>query len=68
MNTMTDAQRTKLQTLCERYRVTFTESDYLVFSQDSSMMPGWAEGWVGGLTQAGRTLYVGVSPEGDSHS
>jgi len=65
MTNMTAPQREKLELLCARYDVTFTESDYLVYSQDSSMMPGWAEGWIGGSPG---TLYVGVSPEGDSHS
>lgn len=73
---MTDAQRARLQDLCERYGVPFNEGDYLVYSANSSMMAGWAEGWVGGNAHATAerggtekpTLYVGVSPEGESHS
>lgn len=62
---MTQAQRDRLWALCGSYNVPFSEDHYQVFKLDSSMMPGWAEGWIGGKHG---TLYVGVSPEGDSHS
>lgn len=62
---MTDAQREKLRSLCEQYGVTFRETDYRVNPQDSGWMKGWAEGWVGG--EPG-TLFVGVDPDGSSHS
>lgn len=81
--TMTDAQEAKLRNLCERYGVEFDLAHYIVFPADSLMMPGWAEGWIGGPEHANpqyhtfqpgerqsakHTIYVGVSPEGDSHS
>jgi len=65
---MTDEQYNKLSDLCQRYGVKMNIGDYLVNSPNSSMMPGWAEGWVGGPNQAQKTIYIGVSPEGDSHS
>ena len=73
---MTEAQRDKLWDSCGRYGVPFREDDYHVFSPNSSMMASWVEGWVGGNTHATAdrggtdfpTIYLGVSPEGDSHS
>ena len=67
---MSDAQRDTLWRLCGGFNVAFREDDYLRHPDDSSMSPGWVEGWVGGsLTAAGRqTIYVGVSPEGRAHS
>lgn len=62
---LNEAQESKLRDLCKRYNVAFDASHYVVFSQYASMMAGWAEGWIGG--EPG-TLYVGVSPEGESHS
>lgn len=62
---MTQEQFDKLSDLCHRYKVKMKLSDYVVYGQHSIMMPGWAEGWIGGQKS---TLYVGVSPEGDSHS
>jgi hypothetical protein len=59
------AQQSKLVSLCERFGVENDRSHYLLHPPGSVMMPGWAEGWLGG---APGTLYVGVSPEGDSHS
>ena len=59
---MNTAQREKLTLLCERFNVDFRESDYLV---SPFGMTGWVEGWLGGKPG---TLYVGVSPEGESHS
>lgn len=73
MATLTDAQTEKLQILCDRYKVEFHPDDY----QPAFDLPdGWVAGWVGGPLHAGvesagfnvKTIYVGVSPEGDSHS
>jgi len=63
--TMTDAQVARLTRLCEAYDVAFDPTHYLVYGANSWMMPGWAEGWVGGKPG---TIYVGVSPTGESHS
>lgn len=62
---MTEAQTNALRRLCESFRVEFDPNDYRLYPADSWMMPGWVEGWVGGSPG---TLYVGVSPEGESHS
>ena len=58
---MNDKQREALRDLASRYKVEFDETKFIVFSKDRSMMPGWAEGWVG-------PIYVGCSPEGAIHS
>lgn len=64
---MTIAQRNRLWALCGRYGVPFREDDYVLQNRPTGLMTaGWVEGWVGGLV--GKTIYVGVSPEGDSHS
>lgn len=60
-----ELQEDKLRQLCEAYRVEYSPDHYFVHAADSSMMPLWAEGWIGG--EQG-TLYVGVSPEGQAHS
>jgi hypothetical protein len=65
---LTKAQRDRLQELCISYKVKFREDDYPLFPLDAFMMPGWAEGWIGGKECVGSTLYVGVSPTGESHS
>ncbi len=62
---MTEAQQARLRQLCAGYRVPFDESHYHLYPPTSIMMPGWVEGWIGG---APGTIYIGVSPEGDSHS
>ena len=73
-NRMTRAQRDRLWDMCGNYGVPFNEEHYFV-DQDN----GYAEGWVGGRDYASRpndpkegwgktTIYVGVSPEGDSHT
>lgn len=61
-----DNQRTALRNLCERYRVEFSESDYVVNSPDSWTLPGYAEGWIGGyaVQTTHPTLYVGCAPDG----
>jgi hypothetical protein len=77
---MTPAQESRLRLLCERYEVDFDPSHYYVSPADSYIMPGWAEGWIGGpehardeyrhssLPVAKPTIYVGVSPQGEVHS
>jgi hypothetical protein len=78
---MTDAQRDALWRLCGGYNVPFREDDYYLYPTDRSApqpgignMPGWVEGWVGGCDgrhESGdrrRTIYVGVSPEGQANS
>lgn len=62
---MTEAQEATLRRLCLGYRVEFLPEHYRVYPADSWMMPGWAEGWIGGSPG---TIYVGVSPEGEAHS
>ena len=59
------AQEARLRELCSRYELEYDPAHYVVHPPTSSMMPGWAEGWVGGSPG---TLFVGVSPEGQSHS
>ena len=67
-------QLLKLWRMCGDYEVEFKESDYFVIPQSSSMMKGYAEGWVGGVCYDGdtpgteRTIYVGVAPDGSSHT
>ncbi len=60
-----EAQEAKLRQLCEVYRVDYDPDHYFVYPPTSAMMANWCEGWIGG--QEG-TLYIGVSPEGHSHS
>ncbi len=62
---MNPAQIARARLLAARYGVEFDEAHYIVYPPTSSMMAGWAEGWVGGSPG---TIYVGISPEGDSHS
>lgn len=62
---MTNAQRDRLWEMCGNYGVAFNEADYQVQSLNSSMQPGWVEGWIGGKPG---TIYTGVSPEGQSHT
>lgn len=71
---MTQEQFDKLRGLCDRYNVDMSIGDYLCYGPNATMMIGWCEGWLGGVSHNGmlsgmkKTLYVGVSPEGDSHS
>ncbi len=77
---MNDAQRAALQNLCTNFSVEFDEADYYVYADNSWMMPGWCEGWLGGQRHANPqygtpeeprgkpTIYVGCSPEGECHS
>lgn len=61
----TMAQRRKVEQLCWRYKAEFRYSDYRRYADNARMMASYVEGWVGGQET---TIYVGVSPEGDSHS
>lgn len=65
MPDMTAAQEARLETLCNNYGVGFDPDDY---RPQFDLPAGWVGGWVGGLSQRDKTLYVGVSPEGESHS
>lgn len=76
---MTNAQRNRLWEMCGNYNVPFRENDYYL-----NPSTGWVEGWIGGVEHAlpqvpdnapvvrkipvPRTIYVGVSPEGESHT
>lgn len=55
----------KVETLCHRYTAKFRYSDYRRYPDDASMMKGYVEGWIGGQQT---TIFVGVEPNGDSHS
>jgi hypothetical protein len=59
-------QYEKVSDLCHRYREAFKFNDYRLQTEGVFGTPaGWLEGWVGGVTT---TIYVGVAPNGDSHS
>jgi hypothetical protein len=62
-NTMTEAQRTALQSLCERYRVGFDPTHY---APSFDLPDGYVAGWVGGyaIQEQQPTIYVGCSAEG----
>lgn len=62
---MTQEQFDKLSDLCNRYNVKMSLRDY---HPDFSLPAGWFAGWVGGDDQVNKTIFVGVSPQGDSHS
>jgi hypothetical protein len=70
---MSDAQRNKLWDMCGRYNVPFREDDYVFDSWNNGMV----EGWIGGFQTVPhvttkqpipKTIYVGVEPNGDSHT
>jgi hypothetical protein len=69
---MTTAQRDRLWEMCGRYNVPFREDDYILAGKQASIGAGWVEGWVGGRDGSGitsrKTIYVGVSPTGESHT
>lgn len=67
---MTQEQFDKLAYLCKGYQVEMAIGDYRVnpLTNSAMQLPGWVESWVGGNHQANKTIFVGVSPEGDSHS
>ena len=70
---MTEAQLLKLWNSCERWGVTFNETDYYI-EKDT----GYALSWVDGHYHNGepsniasgfkKTIYLCVEPNGDSHS
>lgn len=59
---MTEAQRTALTKLCERYNVEFDEGHYY---RQFDLPEGYLCGWIGDRIT---TIFVGVSPEGEIHS
>lgn len=65
---MTQEQFDKLADLCRRYKVPMKLSDYVVRQAGSIFTPLWIESWVGGNEQENKTLFVGVAPDGASHS
>lgn len=62
---LTLAQKKTLARICTRYSVCFRYADY---HPDPSLPPRWVSGWIGGKQCAGKTIYVGVSPEGEAAS
>lgn len=63
---MTLLQELALRRLCQGYGVTFEASDY---APQFDLPPGYVAGWIGGhLGNPGRTIYVGVSAEGEVSS
>lgn len=61
---MTKRQRDTFWLLCGNYNVPFNEEHYRP-TQFSSTSPVMYEGWVGGVQH---TIYVGVEPDGRSHT
>lgn len=55
---LTEAQKEKIKWLAEGYKV---EPPYDEFYPQFDLPDGWVAGWVG-------RIYVGISPEGESHS
>lgn len=65
---MTDAQELALRRLCQGFNVRFRVDDY---HPQFDLPEGYVAGWVGGYQPTGspyRTIYVGVSPEGEVSS
>jgi hypothetical protein len=74
---MTHAQRDKLWDLCAGYNVPFREDDYVLHTTRAaiSIGSGYVEGWIGGAAHSDapfaggkKTIFVGVAPDGRSHS
>lgn len=65
-----EAQEASLRAICGRYQVEYRDGDYFVYPENAWMMPGWAEGFVGGkeIQATHPTIYCGVSPEGQVHT
>lgn len=70
-------QLLKLWRMCGDYGVSFNEDDYIGPFESGSIIPrGYVEGWVGGQDHSGtmvpegrkKTIYVGVAPDGSSHT
>lgn len=62
---LTFFQEAKLRKLCEDYGVEFERMHY---TPAPDLPTGWVNGWIGGPEHANKTIYVGVDPEGHSHS
>lgn len=62
---MTPQQREVLQKLCARYKVEFHHADY---TPQFDLPEGYVAGWIGGTGSGHRTIYIGVSPEGEISS
>ena len=70
---MTTKQRDRLWEMCGRYNVPFREDDYYI-----DAATGMVEGWIGGSRDRNyrldsgnewrKTIYVGVEPDGRSHT
>lgn len=58
---MTRPQELALIQLCGRFGVEFKAEDYIVYPDTSPIMPGYAEGWLGGVNT---TLFVGCDRDG----
>jgi hypothetical protein len=67
LSRMNHAQRNALWDKCAGYNVPFREDDY---HPQSDLPPGYYAGWIGGWEGIGhrRTIFVGVSPEGELSS
>ena len=62
---LTLPQELVLRRLCASYSVPFHAEHY---TPQMDLPDGYVAGWVGGLSQVGRTIYVGVSRTGESSS
>lgn len=64
---MTQAQISRINTLWENYRTPAERRKLETFGIAFDCPPGWVEGWIYNAngTQA---IFVGISPEGESHS
>lgn len=74
-NRMNLLQLLTLWGMCGRYNVPFREDDYRFIPEDATFTPGFVEGWIGGAEQRDlfnkgqqSTIYVGVAPDGRSHT
>lgn len=59
---LTLGQELRLRRLCDSYKVPFDPTHY---GPIFDLPEGWVAGWVGDV---GTTIYVGVAPNGESHS
>lgn len=67
---LTIAQAATLAGLCLRYEVDYDPNHYYIHPADDWMMPGWAEGFIGGydIQETHPTIFIGCGPDGRSHS
>ena len=63
---MTHEQRVKIVELSKRYNVQCCWDDWHLDPFD--LPSGWVSGWVGGNNTTTPTIYVGIAPDGTSHS